>query len=72
MSITTCTLLFFIFILVSGTYEVGAVGDLRRVKNAIGVAQAVMHYSEHTLIVGESGKCRPVVEKSALLRYFLH
>ncbi|XP_059157847.1 N(4)-(Beta-N-acetylglucosaminyl)-L-asparaginase-like [Physella acuta] len=36
------------------TYAVGAVGDLRRVKNAIGVAQAVMHYTEHTFLAGES------------------
>ncbi|XP_076435841.1 N(4)-(beta-N-acetylglucosaminyl)-L-asparaginase-like [Babylonia areolata] len=36
------------------TFEVGAVGDLRRVKDAIGVARAVMEYTEHTLIVGES------------------
>ncbi|XP_035824306.1 N(4)-(Beta-N-acetylglucosaminyl)-L-asparaginase isoform X2 [Aplysia californica] len=36
------------------TFAVGAVGDLRRVKNAIGVARAVMRYSDHTLLVGES------------------
>ncbi|KAH9513902.1 N(4)-(Beta-N-acetylglucosaminyl)-L-asparaginase [Bulinus truncatus] len=36
------------------TFAVGAVADLRRVKNAIGVAQAVMRYSDHTLLVGES------------------
>ncbi|XP_067244006.1 N(4)-(beta-N-acetylglucosaminyl)-L-asparaginase isoform X1 [Chanodichthys erythropterus] len=36
------------------TMEVGAVGDLRRVKNAVGVARAVMEYTEHTFIVGES------------------
>ncbi|XP_005093163.1 N(4)-(Beta-N-acetylglucosaminyl)-L-asparaginase [Aplysia californica] len=38
------------------TMEVGSVGDLRRIKNAIGVAHAVMMYSKHTLIVGESAK----------------
>ncbi|KAG1954329.1 N-terminal nucleophile aminohydrolases (Ntn hydrolases) superfamily protein [Pimephales promelas] len=38
----------------SNTMEVGAVGDLRRVKNAVGVARAVMEYTEHTFIVGES------------------
>lgn len=38
------------------TMEVGAVGDLRRVKNAVGVARAVMEYTEHTFIVGESGR----------------
>uniref|UniRef100_A0A2C9JTX2 N(4)-(beta-N-acetylglucosaminyl)-L-asparaginase n=1 Tax=Biomphalaria glabrata TaxID=6526 RepID=A0A2C9JTX2_BIOGL len=36
------------------TYAVGAVADLRRVKNAIGVAQAILHYTDHTLLVGES------------------
>lgn len=37
------------------TMEVGAVGNLRRVKNAVGVARAVMEYTEHTFLVGESG-----------------
>lgn len=36
------------------TMEVGAVADLRRIKNAIGVARAVMEKTEHTLLVGES------------------
>ncbi|KAM6923536.1 N(4)-(beta-N-acetylglucosaminyl)-L-asparaginase [Xenentodon cancila] len=36
------------------TMEVGAVADLKRVKNAIGVARAVMEHTEHTLLVGES------------------
>ncbi|KAK3564786.1 hypothetical protein QTP86_027448, partial [Hemibagrus guttatus] len=36
------------------TMEVGAVGDLRRVKNAVGVARAVMEHTRHTLLVGES------------------
>ncbi|XP_043112378.1 N(4)-(beta-N-acetylglucosaminyl)-L-asparaginase isoform X1 [Puntigrus tetrazona] len=36
------------------TMEVGAVADLRRVKNAVGVARAVMERTEHTFIVGES------------------
>lgn len=35
--------------------EVGAVADLRRIKNAIGVARAVMEHTDHTLLVGESG-----------------
>ena len=35
--------------------EVGAVADLRRVKNAIGVARAVMERTHHTLLVGKSG-----------------
>ncbi|XP_037317928.2 N(4)-(beta-N-acetylglucosaminyl)-L-asparaginase [Pungitius pungitius] len=36
------------------TMEVGAVADLRRIKNAIGVARAVMEHTDHTLLVGES------------------
>ncbi|XP_004086525.3 N(4)-(beta-N-acetylglucosaminyl)-L-asparaginase [Oryzias latipes] len=36
------------------TMEVGAVADLKRIKNAIGVARAVMEHTEHTLLVGES------------------
>lgn len=36
------------------TMEVGAVGDLRRIKNAIGVARAVMERTKHTFLVGES------------------
>ncbi|KAA8588643.1 hypothetical protein FQN60_009988 [Etheostoma spectabile] len=41
------------------TIEVGAVADLRRIKNAIGVARAVMEHTDHTLLVGESGQCGP-------------
>lgn len=37
------------------TMEAGAVADLRRIKNAIGVARAVMEHTSHTLLVGESG-----------------
>ncbi|XP_051276331.1 N(4)-(beta-N-acetylglucosaminyl)-L-asparaginase isoform X1 [Dicentrarchus labrax] len=36
------------------TMEVGAVADLRRIKNAIGVARAVMEQTYHTMLVGES------------------
>ncbi|XP_061747525.1 N(4)-(beta-N-acetylglucosaminyl)-L-asparaginase [Nerophis ophidion] len=36
------------------TMEVGAVADLRRIKNAIGVARAVMELTKHTMLVGES------------------
>nr|XP_057916439.1 N(4)-(beta-N-acetylglucosaminyl)-L-asparaginase [Doryrhamphus excisus] len=36
------------------TMEVGAVANLKRIKNAIGVARAVMEHTEHTLLVGES------------------
>lgn len=39
--------------------EVGAVADLRRIKNAIGVARAVMERTEHTMLVGESGMWGP-------------
>lgn len=39
------------------TMEVGAVADLRRIKNAIGVARAVMERTDHTMLVGESGMC---------------
>ena len=34
----------------------GAVGNLREVKNAIGVARAVMTYTDHTLLVGDLGE----------------
>jgi len=34
------------------TMEAGAVGHLRNVKQAIGVAHAVMKYTEHTMLVG--------------------
>uniref|UniRef100_A0A8D3D3S4 N(4)-(Beta-N-acetylglucosaminyl)-L-asparaginase n=1 Tax=Scophthalmus maximus TaxID=52904 RepID=A0A8D3D3S4_SCOMX len=36
------------------TMEVGAVAGLRRIKNAIGVARAVMERTDHTLLVGQS------------------
>ncbi|XP_030048523.1 N(4)-(beta-N-acetylglucosaminyl)-L-asparaginase isoform X1 [Microcaecilia unicolor] len=36
------------------TIEVGAVANLRRIKNAIGVARAVMEHTKHTFLVGES------------------
>lgn len=35
------------------TYDVGAVGGLRRVKNAIKVARMVLERTNHTLLVGE-------------------
>ncbi|KAF7653676.1 hypothetical protein LDENG_00079850 [Lucifuga dentata] len=34
--------------------EVGAVANLRRIKNAIGVARAVMEHTDHSFLVGES------------------
>ncbi|ERE87798.1 N(4)-(beta-N-acetylglucosaminyl)-L-asparaginase- like isoform 1 [Cricetulus griseus] len=36
------------------TMNVGAVGDLRRIKNAIGVARRVLDHTTHTLLVGDS------------------
>ncbi|XP_036419646.1 N(4)-(beta-N-acetylglucosaminyl)-L-asparaginase-like [Colossoma macropomum] len=36
------------------TMEVGAVANLHRVKKAVDVARAVMDYTDHTLLVGES------------------
>ncbi|XP_075412972.1 N(4)-(beta-N-acetylglucosaminyl)-L-asparaginase [Tenrec ecaudatus] len=36
------------------TMDVGAVGALRRIKNAIGVARKILEYTTHTLLVGES------------------
>ncbi len=38
------------------THDVGSVGCLRRIKDAIRVARAVMDYTTHTLLVGELGK----------------
>jgi N4-(beta-N-acetylglucosaminyl)-L-asparaginase len=36
------------------TLNVGAVAGLRRIKNAIGVARAVLDHTEHSLIVGDA------------------
>ena len=41
---------------VSGAHEVGSVGGLCQVKDAIGVARAVTDYADHTMVVGESGE----------------
>jgi len=35
------------------TYDVGSVGCLRNIKNAISVARAIMDYSDHSLLVGD-------------------
>lgn len=43
----------------STTMNVGAVGDLRRIKNAIGVARSVLEHTTHTLLAGESGVLSP-------------
>lgn len=36
------------------THDAGAVASLKRIKNAIGVARAVMRYTKHTMLVGEA------------------
>lgn len=36
------------------THDAGSVAGLKRVKNAIGVARAVMEHTTHTLLVGDS------------------
>lgn len=36
------------------THDVGAVADLRRVKQAASVARAVMTYTKHTLLAGDA------------------
>lgn len=43
------------------TMNVGAVGCLRRIKNAISVARYVLERTHHTLLVGELGECVVVV-----------
>lgn len=49
-------IMFFLWIsIIRDTMEVGAVANLRRIKNAIGVARAVMERTDHTMLVGESG-----------------
>uniref|UniRef100_T1JAV2 Uncharacterized protein n=1 Tax=Strigamia maritima TaxID=126957 RepID=T1JAV2_STRMM len=35
------------------THKAGAVGALRRIKNAISVARHVMEYTDHTMLVGD-------------------
>ena len=37
--------------------DVGAVGDLRRVRHAIAAARKVLHYTTHTLLAGEAAAC---------------
>ena len=38
------------------THDVGSVGCLKRIKNAISVARHVMEHTNHTLLVGEDGR----------------
>lgn len=52
------------FPLTRDTMEVGAVANLRRIKNAIGVARAVMELTEHTMLVGESGRSAEAFSKA--------
>ena len=37
------------------TRDVGSVANLRSIKNAIGVAHAIMKHTQHTLLVGSLG-----------------
>jgi hypothetical protein len=39
----------------SVTHDVGAVGCLKNVKNAIGVARSVMEHTKETFLVGDDG-----------------
>jgi len=39
------------------SHGVGAVGGLKRVNNAIGVARALIDHTSHTLLVGDDGMC---------------
>jgi len=52
------------------TYDVGAVANLRNIKNAIGVAHAVMKYTKHTLLVGSLGNYMFLNLSATLLVYF--
>ena len=36
-------------------HDVGAVGCLKNIKSAIGVARAVMDHTSHTLLAGDDG-----------------
>lgn len=38
------------------SHDVGSVGCLKDVKNAIGVARSVMEHTEETLLVGDDGE----------------
>ena len=38
------------------THDVGSVGCLKQIKNAISVAKSLMEHTEETLLVGEDGK----------------
>ncbi|XP_075786358.1 N(4)-(beta-N-acetylglucosaminyl)-L-asparaginase isoform X2 [Pelodiscus sinensis] len=55
------------------TMEVGAVADLRRIKNAIGVARKVIQHTKHTLLVGESEsmgfQCEDLTTQNSLSIY---
>lgn len=45
-----------LYILDRESHDVGSVGCLKDVKNAIGVARSVMEHTEETLLVGEDGE----------------
>lgn len=38
------------------THQIGAVGDLRQIKDVARVAWAVMNFTEHSFLVGDQGK----------------
>ena len=48
----------------SVSYDVGAVGCLKNVKNAIGVTRAVMDHTSHTLLVGGDGTVTVILRHS--------
>ena len=45
-----------VFYFISPTHNVGAVGSLKRVRNAIAVARHVLENTQHTFLVGEDGE----------------
>ena len=45
-----------LYVLDRESHDVGSVGCLKEVKNAIGVARSVMEHTEETLLVGEDGE----------------
>ncbi len=54
----------------------GAVGCLKNVKNAIGVARSVMEQTGETLLVGDDGQCilitKPVFILAIYVRIYIY
>ena len=50
------------------TMDVGAVGGLREIKEAIAVARHVLQHTEHSLLVGELGKLSKIVNVSYFVK----